>query len=294
MNFTFLCLVITQYVLHDVYARYNKDVICVIDKGQNPTCKAIPSSSRRNANLRNNDAMPTYDPYIPRTNVIFYNCSSSDCKTFRLHSITEVTSPELMLKVCFLESTGSYECETVRYNHLKNVDKLLFLNNNIKNKIYYIVDCLVFEDRGRVCHRRNGNNPHTKLVDTGSIVRPKEPNILSQHEFICEEDQQGLVNCDINPFIPFDNNLKLKQSMITDNNVLLKTGNYVLSLKKNCVDAWCGYSGIISRLSGRRYSRYEPPGGKVYRCYYAKKQQICKELYGQKKSIYNERAWLST
>ncbi|KAM3962911.1 uncharacterized protein ACR2FA_003008 [Aphomia sociella] len=238
--------------------------------------------------------MPTYDPYIPRTNAIFYNCSFSECKTVQLRSLTQVTSPELILKSCFLEASESYECEAVRYNYFKNVDKLLFLSNHIENKTYYMVDCLVYSDRGRVCHKREGVNSHTKLVDIGSIVRPSESNVLSQNEFICEEDADGFVNCDINPYIPIDNNLKLRQSIITDDNILLKTGNYVVTLKKNCIDAWCGYSGIISRSSRRQYGRYEPPGGKVYRCYYAKKQQICKELYGEKKSVYNEQNWLST
>lgn len=139
-----------------------------------------------------------------------------------------------------------------------------------------MVDCLVYEDSGRVCHKKEDNNSHALLVKSGDIVRPKEENVLSQDEFICEETIEGYVNCDTNPYVSFSNTLKLKDAVNTDKNVLLKSGSFIIPLLKKCVESWCGYSGKIPK-STRRVYNYEPPGGKVYRCYYAKKQQICKE-----------------
>lgn len=209
--------------------------------------------------------------------------------------MTELTSPTLFLKSCFIEITeeDDYACETIRYNHFKNIDKLLFLSNTIRNKSFYLVDCLIYSDGGRVCHRKDDvalHDSHAKLVDIGTLVRPNETNVLSQDEFICEEDEARNVRCDLNPFVPFVEGLKMKDVMKFDDNVLLKTNSYVIELKRGCIESWCGYTGTISPTR-RRY--YEPPGGKVYRCYYAKKQQICKQ-WGYPREVYNKRGWLDS
>lgn len=258
-------------------------------QGKAPICNTL-EKGRRSSTLDNN--VPYYDPYIPRANPILYNCSSTECVPLKLYSITQVTPPELLLKSCFLQSEA-YQCETIRYNYFKNIDKLLFLTNNVRNKSFYVVDCLVYSDRGRVCHKKDDVDSHAKLVDTGTIVRPNEPNVLSQDEFICEQSQDGHVNCDLNPLVPYNDGLRLKQAAVSYvGNILLKTGNYVVTLEKNCIEAWCGYSGLIKNNT-RRNSRYEPPGGKIFRCYYAKKQQICKVLNDQGRPVYNERDWLN-
>ncbi|XP_037299302.1 uncharacterized protein LOC115442493 [Manduca sexta] len=286
MNFTFLCLVI---ILSDAFAMYNKDIICVIDKGQDPICKSKPTSNRRSGI---NNHVPSYDPYIPRANSVFYDCSTLECKTVQLYSLTQLASSKMSLKSCFSHS-DNYSCETIRYDYLKNVDKLLLLTTNIRNKTFYMVDCLVYSHGGRVCHKKDDVDSYTKLVDTGTIARPNEPNILSQDEFICEEGQDKKVNCDLNPYVPYEDGVKVKETLKVDADVLLKRGSHVVILKSNCFNSWCGYSGTLA-ITRRSPNRYEPPGGKVFRCYYAKKQQICKELYGKKKQIYNERGWISS
>ncbi|XP_028179198.1 uncharacterized protein LOC114366506 [Ostrinia furnacalis] len=288
MNFTFLCLVITLYLLLEIHAQFNKDVVCVKDQGKAPVCDTVPKT-RRSSNL--DDKVPHYDPYIPRASSILYNCSSTECVPLKLYSITQVTPPELQLKSCYSQSEA-YQCETIRYNYFKNIDKLLFLSNNVRNKTFYLVDCLVYSDRGRVCHKKDDVDSHAKLVDTGTIVRPNEPNVLSQDEFLCEQGQDGEVICDLNSFIPYNDGLKLKTAIEYKDDILLKTGDYVVTLGKGCIGLWCGYSGFIKKNTRRQ--RYEPPGGKVFRCYYAKKQQICKELYASSRPVYNERDWLST
>ncbi|CAG9785107.1 unnamed protein product [Diatraea saccharalis] len=254
-----------------------------------PVCYTVPNA-RRNALLKNNN-IPSHDPYISRVNTVFYNCSSTECVPISLYSITQVTSPDLKLKACYLQS-DAYQCETLRFNHLKNVDKLLFLSNNIKDKLFYLVDCLVYSDRGRVCHKRDDVDSHTKLVDTGTIVRPNEPNVLSQEEFLCEEGPEGNVNCDLVPFVPYDEGLKLKESVEYKDDILLKTGDYVVTLKKNCIDSWCGFSGIVIKYKGTR--RFVERGGWTYKCFYAKKQQVCMPIHDKLKHVYNERAWLSS
>lgn len=219
--------------------------------------------------------VPMYDPYIPRSNPIFFNCSFLDCDPIEFQSLTQLSSPKLNLKSCFLQSS-SYECETIRYNYFKNVDKVLFLWNNVRKKIFYLVNCLVYTDGVRVCHKKDDVDSYTKLVDTGTIARPNEPNILLQDEFICEEGHDKDVNCDLNPYVLYSDGLKLKAIIKSDGKVILKTGTYVVILERNCIDLWCGYSGSVP-LTRRNY-KYNSPGGKTYRCYYAKKQQICKEV----------------
>ncbi|KAJ0179927.1 hypothetical protein K1T71_004518 [Dendrolimus kikuchii] len=270
---------------------YNKDVVCVIDKGQEPICVALPRQNRRSATAGITNNALSYDPYIPRANSIFYNCSSLECERIILHSMTQITNPNLKLKECYLQ-LNDYQCETIRYNYLKNIDKLLLLSNNVRNKTFYMVDCLVYTDRGRVCHKKDDVDSHTKLVDTGTIVRPNESNILSQDDFICEENDIE-VNCDLNPYVPYKDGLVLKESLKIHRDILLKTESRVVVLQRNCFDSWCGFSGRLIQTR-RDFTRYNPPGGKVYRCYYANKQQICKELYSKYKSIYNERGWLSS
>ncbi|VVC98231.1 unnamed protein product [Leptidea sinapis] len=176
---------------------------------------------------------------------------------------------------------------------MKNIDKLLFLKNNIPDKEFYLVNCMVYHDGGHICHRNNGsdNQGHAKLVDTANIVRPQEDNVLSQDEYLCEESKERNVACDLNRYVPYISGLKQKEPIISDDKILLKTGTYLVTLKYTCVGSWCGYVGNYSQT--RR--AYNPPGGSIYRCYYAKQQQICKELYPSgKRSVYNERDWLST
>ncbi|CAG4937576.1 unnamed protein product [Colias eurytheme] len=150
----------------------------------------------------------------------------------------------------------------------------------------------MYSDGARVCHRKEDIDSHAKLVDTGNIVRPNEANILSQDEFICEEGEDKRITCDFNQYVPYNDELKLKDSIKTKTNILLKTGTYLVNLDYSCLNSWCGYSGQMSPT--RRIEHYEPPGGKVYRCYYAKGQQACKELYGRMRSVYNDRDWLSS
>lgn len=261
-------------------------------QGASPICKTTRRSSRRSIDKTN--ILPSHDPFIPRSNAILFDCSTAECKSLKLQSITQVTSPKLVLKSCFEQVRDTYECETIRYNYFKNVDKLLFLSSNTLNKTFYVVDCLVYSDGGRVCHKKDdAESLYPKLVDTGTMARPKELSILAQDEFICEEGQNKEINCDLDPFTPFDNGLKIKEKVKLEGEILLKTGSYVVLLKRNCIDSWCGYSGRVapSRRADTRYS-YEPPGGWVYTCYYAKKQQICKPLYNPGKNEYNERDWI--
>lgn len=205
--------------------------------------------------------------------------------------MTELTSPNLLLRSCYyaILEDDLYECETIRYNHLKNTDKLLFLSKNIKNKSFYLVDCLFYSDGGRVCHRKGDetSESHAELVGIGTLVRPNETNVLSQDEFLCEEDKIKNVQCDFNPYVPFEDGLKMKKTMKFDNNVLLKTKSYVIELKRGCVGDWCGYTGQVSP-SRRRYS-YKPPGGQTFRCYTANKQKVCKQIENE---VYNQRGIL--
>ncbi|XP_013192837.2 uncharacterized protein LOC106136741 [Amyelois transitella] len=241
---------------------------------QKPVCKVLPST-RRNADIKSG-VLPSHDPYIPQKFQIFYNCTGLTCEVMHLTSLTQITEPSMVLKGCY-KAKDKFDCQNVRYNHMKNIDKLLFLNSNINDKRFYGVDCLVYDDGGKVCHSKDDTNDiHVKLIDTGAIVRPNETNILSQDEFICEESIEGYVNCDANSFISFNDKLVLREAVMTDAKVLLKTGNFVVPLQKNCILNWCGYSGLI--IKSARRARYEPPGGKVYRCYYANKQQICKRI----------------
>nr|XP_021197831.2 uncharacterized protein LOC110381756 [Helicoverpa armigera] len=288
MRFTVICLVILHAYLFEVDAVYNKDVTCVIDQGQEMVCKTSERIKRRSSSLANE---PSHDPYIPRNNTILYNCSTT-CTATTFTSMTQLTAPSLFLRSCFVEITkeDTYACETIRYHYLKNSDKILFLSKTIPDKTFYLVDCLIYLDGGRVCHKKDDETSHAKLVDTGTLARPNETNILSQEEFICEEDVTRKVNCDLNPYVPFENGLKFKEMMKFDDSVLLKSSSYVIDLKRTCTDTWCGYSG--SPASSRRQYSYSPPGGKVFRCFYAKKQQVCKVLGDPDKMIYNNRGYL--
>lgn len=235
--------------------------------------------------------LPSHDPYIPRANSVLFNCSNHECKVINFESVSQVSIPSLQLKSCFKQA-GEYECDTIRYNNFKTVDKLLFLENHIPKKTFYTVDCLVYSDGGRVCHKKDSVESYTKLADTGTIARPMKPSILSPDEFICEESENKEVNCDLDLFVPFEDGLRLKESAKTSNDVLLKTGSYVVVLKRNCIESWCGFSGRI--MPTRRIdAKYEVPGGKVFKCYYGNKQQICKELYSNaERLVYNERDYL--
>ncbi|CAH0627186.1 unnamed protein product [Chrysodeixis includens] len=269
-----------------VYLVYNKDITCVIDQGLDPVCKVSERIKRRS----NVDNIPSHDPYIPRNNSVLYNCSL-ECDPVTFKSMTELTSPSLFLKSCFPEITenDTVACENVRYNYLKNSDKILFLSKIIPEKSFYTVDCLIYSDGGRVCHKHESGS-HVDLVDTGTLARPKELNVLAQEEFICEESKDKEVNCDLNPYVPFDSGLKLKESMKFDDSVIIKSGTYIVPLKRVCTDIWCGYSGHVS--SSRRQYSYSPPGGKIFRCYYARKQQVCKMVADPSKLVYNKRGWL--
>ncbi|XP_075970534.1 uncharacterized protein LOC142972954 [Anticarsia gemmatalis] len=287
MNFTFLCLVIIPFVLlPGANALYNKDVTCIVDTGKEPVCKTSPRISRRS----DTNNVPSHDPYIPRKNTILFNCSV-ECHTVIPHSMTDITTPNLNLTSCHLQESGRFDCEPIRYNYLKNVDKLLFLANTIRDKTFYIVDCLVYSGGERVCHKKDNSDSYANLVDTGTLARPNETNVLAQDEFICEESEAKEVKCDLNPYVPFKTGLELKQAIQFGDSVLLKSGPYVVILTRSCKDSWCGYSGTIS--STRRQFTYKPPGGHVFRCYYAKRQQVCRLWYSLKnKEVYNERGWL--
>ena len=255
-----------------------------------PVCKMSPKIRRRSSV---NAVLPSHDPYIPRNNTILYNCSEVLCSPIAFTSMIELTSPHLNLKSCFIEITkeDEYACEPIRYHHFKNIDKLLFLSKTIRKKSFYLVDCLVYSDSGRVCHRKEDVDSHAKLVDIGTMVRPNETNVLSQEEFICEEDEAKSVQCDLNPFVPFEDGLKKKQAVKFDDNVLLKTQSYVIELKRECLQSWCGYSGQVAPTRRGYGYPYVPPGGQVFRCFYANKQQVCKQV-GYPKQVYNERSWL--
>lgn len=257
-----------------------------------PICKTIANTgTSRRKNIDNN--IPIYEPYLPNIrNIIFFNCSTYECKYVQVHSITQIATSNSSLHYCYLETPENYKCDYLKYYNYKNVDKLLFLSNNLPNKLFYLIDCLAYSDGGRVCHNKDEVDSHTKLVDIGNIARPNESNVLSQEEFICEQSEAKLINCDHDKYVPYPDGLKLKESMDIDKKILLKTGGNLVTLSYKCVDSWCGYSGDIAPT--RRVARYEPPGGKVYRCYYAKKQQICKELYGRAINVYNARDWLSS
>lgn len=197
-----------------------------------------------------------------------------------------------MIHYCYQETVEDYTCAPLRYYNYKNIDKLLFLSNNLPNKLFYLIDCLAYSDGGRVCHKKDDVDSHTKLVDVGNMARSNETNVLSQEEFICEQSENKIIHCDLNKFVPYPDGLKRKDLIHIDAKILLKTNEDLVTLKYTCIHGWCGYSGEIVRT--RRAERYEPPGGKVYRCYYAKRQQICKELYGTAMNVYNTRDWLDT
>ncbi|XP_046960612.1 uncharacterized protein LOC124530474 [Vanessa cardui] len=286
-----LYLVTFQFVLlSDVYALYNKDVVCTIDENDFPRCKTFNVPKHRR-NINSN--IPSHEPYLPSAkNGLFYNCSSHECKALKISSITQLALPQLPLKYCYLEMPEKYKCESLKYNYYKNIDKLLFLSNNIPNKLFYLIDCLAYSDGGRVCHKKDEVDSYTKLVDIGNVARPNETNVLSQEEFICEQTQDKRVTCVLDRYVPYADGLKAKQIIKIDNKILLKTGGYLVTLNYICYESWCGYSGVIKPT--RRAGRYEPPGGKVYRCYYGNKQQICKEISGSSRNVYNERGWLSS
>ena len=285
---TFLYLIFIQYVcLYPVLAVYNKDITCVIDKGQEPVCKVSKRIQRRTTL----ETVPSHDPYIPRNSSILYNCTT-ECTLMNATSMIDIISPNLFLKSCFIEftKTDDYNCETIRYNHFKNADKLAFLTNILPNKSYYFVDCLVYVDGDRVCHKKDGSDAsYVSLVDTGTIVKPNSTNVLSQDEFICEEDKDRQINCDLNKYVPFDEGLKEKEKIKIDDNILLKTNSRVVLLKRTCIKSWCGYSGTMK--STRRFS-YSPPGGNIYRCFYANGQQVCKVVGIPGRVVYNKRSWL--
>ncbi|KAJ8733575.1 hypothetical protein PYW08_001873 [Mythimna loreyi] len=290
MNVIFIFLFVLFAFLCKVNAVYNRDVTCVIDPGQEPVCKVSPKARRRSAS---NNIKPSHDPYIPRNNNILYNCTIPVCSPVTFSSMTELISPKLILKSCYIELTkdDDYACETIRYNHFKNIDKLLFLSRTIKGQSFYLVDCLVYEDGARVCHRKETEAAasHAKLVDIGTLVRPNETNILSQDEFICEEDEAKNVHCDINPYVPFEDGLKTRKVMKLNDNVLLKTKAYVIELKRGCIKSWCGYMGQVSPT--RRQFSYEPPGGKIFRCFFAQGQQVCKQ-WSSPREVYNARGFI--
>ncbi|KAF9414790.1 hypothetical protein HW555_007422 [Spodoptera exigua] len=186
-----------------VLAVYNKDITCVIDKGQEPVCKVSKRIQRRTTL----ETVPSHDPYIPRNSSILYNCTT-ECTLMKATSMIDIISPNLFLKSCFIEftKTDDYNCETIRYNHFKNADKLAFLTNILPNKSYYFVDCLVYVDGDRVCHKKDGSD-----ASTGTMK------------------------------------------------------------------------------STRRFS-YSPPGGNIYRCFYANGQQVCKVVGIPGRVVYNKRS----
>lgn len=129
-------------------------------------------------------------------------------------------------------------------------------------------------------------------MDIGNLARPKERSILSQEEYICEEDDQHQVNCDLNAYVPFAAGLEWKVTSKVIGDVLLKSGSYLIPLKYTCLDDWCGFSGVPSKT--RRTAsqwHYNVPGGSVYRCYYANRQQICKEIWNKQQNMFDQRSW---
>lgn len=257
-------------------------------------CRKVAKPSRR-ANIDAQMNLPLYDAYIPRDDTKFYNCTNEriPCEPLLLKSIRDLSNTKLVLKSCYLYDgkTEEYKCETIKYAGFKNIDKLLFLTNNIHGKIYYLVDCLLYPDRQRVCLKKDVGNAHSALVDLGAITRPNESNVLSQDDFICEEDESGHVDCDLNQYIPYLKELKVRESSKVIGDVLLKTNTYLVKLKYNCLENWCGYSGEIK--STRRDMNYRDPGGKMYKCYIAKRQQVCKEVQDIGNQLNNERRWLN-
>lgn len=158
-----------------------------------------------------------------------------------------------------------------------------------------MVDCLVYPDGGRVCHKKDGDDVESqaKLIDIGTIARPNEADyVLSLDDFLCEEGIDKIIHCDLNPFVAFEDGLKLKEAVKSNGEVFLKSGSYLALLFRNCLKNWCGFSGQIE-INRRKYN-YEPPGGKTYRCYYAKKQQICKEVWTEHRNLYKDENWLGS
>ncbi|OWR44514.1 seminal fluid protein HACP030 [Danaus plexippus plexippus] len=253
-----------------------------VEADESPICKTVDNPKRR-SNI--NDNLPYHEPYLPNVrNSIFYNCSKLECNTVKVHSLTQVASPLPTLKYCYLETTEKYKCEPLKYYHFKNIDKLLFLNNNIPHKSFYLIDCLAYADGGRLCVRKDEVDSHTKLVDIGNVMRPNETNVLSQEEFLCEESKFKMINCDRDLYVPYQDGLRDKERIKLDDKILVKIDYEVITLNHNCIDTWCGYSGQI-----RSTRRYQPSGGKIFRCFYANRQQVCKEI---ESSYYNERDWL--
>ncbi|XP_047986016.1 uncharacterized protein LOC125226157 [Leguminivora glycinivorella] len=282
MSFQLFCSIITLATWnYGVLGLFNKDVVCILDRDEEPVCKAL----RRNnvEKIPTDDFTPVYDPYIPRSNVKLYNCTETECKSLKLESISQITSPTMFLQSCFLKSPEKYECEKIRYNYLKNIDKLLFLSNTIPDKQFYMVDCLVYKKGERICHSKTSPDTHVKLIDAGNTANPNKSGILSQDEFICQQSSEGEVLCDLNPYIPFPMGLRFKEVPSIVPEILLKTTTFFVTLKLKCWKPWCGYQGLVLRT--RRQFPYRPPGGDIYRCFYAKRQQICKKI----SNIYEER-----
>lgn len=240
-------------------------------QGTEPICKKIHNSIRRNI-INEIPNTQLHDLIVPHRNATFYNCSLSICEKIQLHSLIQLTNPKLKLNICY--ETGlqdNYNCDAIRFPYLTNSDKLHFLSKHIKNKTFYIVNCLILTSGLRICQRKNTSDADAKPLEVQNVINPSK-------DYICEESINGHINCDLNSFID-----QLEIPVIVDY-ALLKTNSTLLPLVHQCEGSQCGFRGTINKY--RRYD-YEVPGGKIFKCYYANKQQICKEL--NKKYLYNER-----
>lgn len=259
---------------------YNREVVCVIDQGQEPQCETKPLVSRRNIDI--DPGTPWHDVYIPRENALFYNCTNArGCQQFKLYSLTQIVAPTFDLKQCYVVKSVDYQCESIRYNHLKNIDKLLFLSKNIVDKSFYLVDCLVYSDSYRVCTKNKDAKSYAELIDVAERARRSDQNVLSQDEFLCEEDNLHYVTCDLNAYVPHTKGLNYTTKTVSDQ-VLLKTDDRIVQLKFSCIDNWCGFIGPVLDRARRK----EEPGGTKYRCLYSQGQQVCKVIVKKKRPGY--------
>lgn len=169
-----------------------------------------------------------------------------------------------------------YDCERVKFNHMKQPDQLVFLNRNIKHKIFFYVDCFLYDDGGRLCVGKTDlMDAYEKLIHFSHKLRPNEANIFVQDELLCEESEDLIVNCDLYPYVPFDDELKAKDTSTLNSDLNVKTlSGREIPLIFNCLEGWCGYSSNANlRKQARHYN------GKTYRCFYGNEQQVCKEIF---------------
>lgn len=120
----------------------------------------------------------SHETYMPDNTTLLLNCTNDyDCLPVKFSSITELTTPNVILRSCFTKNHTL--CETIRFNNLSKIEKLMFLSKTIPDKYFYFVYCSLNLNGTQLCFE---NDAYAEL-----IYKSNQAVMTVYDEFICEE-----------------------------------------------------------------------------------------------------------